>query len=122
MRRRCRSACATGAPRFERSGIALEWAVGDLALVARLDAPAMRQLQFLLFEAVSKVLQHAQAGVLRIEAAMHSVAVRIRVIDDVIGFDATQVPRALAARATAFGLPLWVESRAGHTVVQVDLQ
>ena len=109
-------------PRFERSGIALEWAVDALQPVARLDAPAMRQLQFLLFEAVSNVLQHAQARVLRIAAAMHGDAVRIRVIDDGIGFDATQVPRALAARATALGAPLRVESRAGHTVVQVDLQ
>jgi signal transduction histidine kinase len=108
-------------PRFASSGIALEWAVDELPLLPRLDAPLMRQLQFLLFEAVSNVLQHAQAGVLRIEAVVAGAAVRIRIIDDGVGFDAARVPRALAQRAEAIGATIAVQSRPGHTVVQVDL-
>lgn len=107
-------------PRFASSGIALEWAVDELPLLPRLDAPLLRQLQFLLFEAVSNVLQHAQAGVLRIEAVMAGAAVRIRVVDDGVGFDAARVPRALAQRAEAIGAAITVQSRPGHTVVQVD--
>jgi signal transduction histidine kinase len=48
-------------PRLAAAGIELEWAVDEVAPVKRLDAQAMRQLQFLLFEAISNVLQHAQA-------------------------------------------------------------
>jgi signal transduction histidine kinase len=47
-------------------------------------------------------------------------AVRIRVIDDGVGFDAVRLPRALAQRAEAIGASIAVQSRPGHTVVQVD--
>ncbi|MGJ7546571.1 sensor histidine kinase [Variovorax sp. LT1R16] len=107
-------------PRFASSGIALEWAVDELDPVPRLDAPAMRQLQFLLFEAISNVLQHAQASVLRIEASMQGAAVCIRVIDNGVGFDAARPSRSLQARAQALGVPLRIESRPGRTVVQID--
>lgn len=107
-------------PRFASSGLALEWAVDELPLLPRLDASLMRQLQFLLFEALSNALQHAQAGVLRIEAATVGNAVRIRVIDDGVGFDAARVPRALAQRAEALGAAIDVQSRPGRTVVQLD--
>ena len=58
--------------------------------VAHLDAHGMRQLQFLLFEAISNVLQHARARVLRLEACMEGTAVALRVIDDGRGFDASR--------------------------------
>lgn len=106
-------------PRLAAAGIELEWAVDELAPVERLDAQAMRQLQFLLFEAISNVLQHAQARVLRIEADMQGSTLRLRVIDNGRGFDATQPPRALAERAGAIGAGLAVESRPGRTVVQL---
>jgi signal transduction histidine kinase len=106
-------------PRLASAGIALEWAVAELAPVARLDAQAMRQLQFLLFEAISNVLQHAQASVLRIEADMRGAALVLRVIDNGKGFDAAHPPRALSKRAGAIGAGLAVESRPGRTVVQL---
>jgi signal transduction histidine kinase len=113
-------------PRLAAGGIELEWAVDEVAPVERLDAQGMRQLQFLLLEAISNVLQHAQATVLRIEAGMGgdaasaSVAsVALRVIDNGKGFDAAHVPRALAERAGAIGARLAVESRPGRTVVQL---
>ncbi len=107
-------------PRFAGAGLGLEWAVDELPALPRLDAPLMRQLQFLLFEAVSNVLQHAQARLLRIEASMASAGLRIRVIDDGVGFDTARVPRALALRAEAIGAAIDVQSRPGRTVVQVD--
>ncbi|QSI28956.1 histidine kinase [Variovorax sp. RKNM96] len=106
-------------PRLVAAGIEFEWAVEEVGPVQLLDAHAMRQLQFLLFEAISNVLQHAQASVLRIEADMQGDTVRLRVIDNGRGFDASQVPRALWERAGAIGARLAVESRPGRTVVQL---
>ena len=106
-------------PRLVAAGIEFEWAVEEVGPVQLLDAHAMRQLQFLLFEAISNVLQHAQASVLRIEADMQGETVRLRVIDNGRGFDASQVPRALWERAGAIGARLAVESRPGRTVVQL---
>ncbi|SFQ23241.1 histidine kinase [Variovorax sp. 770b2] len=106
-------------PRLAAAGIEFEWAVDEVGPVQLLDAHAMRQLQFLLFEAISNVLQHAQASVLRIEADMQGATVRLRVVDNGRGFDASQVPRALWERAGAIGARLSVESRPGCTVVQL---
>ena len=55
-------------PRFRAMGLALEWAVVTRPVLPRLDASAMRQLQYIIFEAFSNVMQHAHASVLRIEA------------------------------------------------------
>lgn len=107
-------------PRLAAGGIALEWAVDELAPVTRLDAQAMRQLQFLLFEAISNVLQHAQASVLRIEADMRGRTLSLRVIDNGKGFDVAHPPRALAERSRAIGARLAFESRPGRTVVQLE--
>ena len=108
-------------PRFAASGLELQWAVDELAPVERLDAQSMRQLQFLLFEAISNVLQHAQAKVLRIEAAMAGRAVRLCVIDDGGGYDVSRPPRAVQERARAIGAELSLESRPGRTVVRLDI-
>jgi signal transduction histidine kinase len=69
-------------PRFAASDIELQWDVDLIAPVQRLDAHAMRQLQFMVFEALSNVLQHAQASVLRIEAGVMGGTVQLRVIDN----------------------------------------
>ena len=106
-------------PRLATAEVALDWAVDEVAPVAHLDAHGMRQLQFLLFEAISNVLQHAQARVLRLEARMEGTALALRVIDDGRGFDATRAPRSLAERAGAIGARLALESRPGRTVVQL---
>ncbi|MET3914479.1 signal transduction histidine kinase [Variovorax sp. OAS795] len=106
-------------PRLAAAGIRLEWAVDEVPTVKRLDAQGMRQLQFLLFEAISNVLQHAHAKSLRIEADAPAGAVHLRVIDDGQGFDASRVPRALLERAAAVGVQLALESRPGRTVVQL---
>jgi len=106
-------------PRLAAAGILLEWAVDEVPTVKRLDAQGMRQLQFLLFEAISNVLQHAHAKSLRIEADAPAGAVHLRVIDDGQGFDASRVPRALLERAATVGVQLALESRPGRTVVQL---
>jgi signal transduction histidine kinase len=110
-------------PRFRAMGLTLEWAVVPLENLARLDAGAMRQLQYILFEAFSNVMQHAHASVLRIEATAPSV--RIRICDNGCGFDATATQRkglnSMQERAKAIGAQLHIRSRPGETVVEILL-
>jgi len=108
-------------PRLAGAGIALEWAVQELPPWPGLDAQGMRQLQFLLFEAISNVLQHAHARTLRLEAAAGPQGLRIGVVDDGGGFDARRPPQALRVRAASLGARLDVQSTAGHTAVVVVL-
>ena len=121
-------------PRFTSSGMAFEWDVDLLPQIERLDHSAMRQLQYMVFEALSNVLQHAQAKTLRIEArtlgtadqpSLSGAVAVLRVIDDGGGFDA-QAPtsRGLASmreRALAIGAQLVLQSAPGRTVVEITL-
>jgi signal transduction histidine kinase len=113
-------------PRLTSSGMALNWQVDDLPLVPRLDHAALRQLQFMLFEAFSNILQHAQAKLVTVQAQAEAKAgvVKIAVIDDGCGFDVSLPARGLAsmrARAQAIGAQLQIQSRAGQTVVEISL-
>ncbi|MBP6406404.1 MAG: histidine kinase [Proteobacteria bacterium] len=110
-------------PRFAASDIELQWDVDLIEPLQRLDAHAMRQLQFMVFEALSNVLQHAQASVLRIEAGVMAGTVQLRVIDNGRGFD-TAVPLrrgllSLRERAAAIGAELNLASQPGRTVVEI---
>ncbi|MBK9347327.1 MAG: hypothetical protein IPN06_13395 [Burkholderiales bacterium] len=109
-------------PRFAAMGMELQWDVDLLPIVPRLDFEAMRQLQFMLFEAFSNVLQHARATVLRVQA--HAAdGILIRVVDDGAGFDAQGVQGkglvSMRQRATALGAELRVSSQPGETVVEI---
>ncbi len=113
-------------PRFKASDIALAWDVDLLPPLARLDGKAMRQLQFMVFEALSNVLQHAQASELRIELrARPEGGARLRVVDNGRGFDPQQVQRkglaSLRERALAIGAQLALISVPGQTVVEITL-
>jgi signal transduction histidine kinase len=103
----------------------LQWHVDDLAAVPGIDAPAMRHLQFMLFEALSNVLQHAQARVLRIEACATGTGALLRIIDDGRGFEVGHPQRkglrSMHDRAAAIGARLSLESRPGRTVVDIAL-
>jgi signal transduction histidine kinase len=48
-------------PRFKAAGLTLRWDVGDLPEWPAGTQAALRQLQYILFEAMSNVLQHAHA-------------------------------------------------------------
>ena len=99
----------------------------------------MSELQFMLFEALSNVLQHGRAHVLRIEGhtvpvgaaapdASHSAAsdpIFVRVIDDGCGFDPLVGQRnglaTMRERAMAIGAQLRITSQPGNTVVEIEL-
>ncbi len=111
-------------PRFKASDIALSWDVDLLPPLAGLDGKAMRQLQFMVFEALSNVLQHAQASELRIELrACPEGGARLRVVDNGRGFDPERVQRkglaSLRERAAAIAVGLNVSSAPGQTVVEI---
>ncbi|MDP2254548.1 MAG: histidine kinase [Polaromonas sp.] len=110
-------------PRLAASDIELQWGVDLLEPVRRLDAQAMRQLQFMVFEALSNVLQHAHASVLRIEATMTPQGTRLRLVDNGCGFDATAPLRkglqSMRERAQAIGATLSLHSTPGQTVVEI---
>ena len=112
-------------PRLRACGIELDWAVDALAPVAGLDAGAMRQLQFMLFEAISNVMQHARASQLRIEAQQTAQGARIGVVDNGCGFDTGQVARRglrlMQERAQAIGAQLQIHSAIGRTELEIRL-
>ena len=112
-------------PRFTSSGIAFGWDVDLLPVIARLDHAAMRQLQYMVFEALSNALQHAQATHLRVEALVKDNTAVLRIIDNGRGFDvATATSRGLASmreRAAAIGAALHISSAASGTCVEIAL-
>ncbi|WP_296443294.1 sensor histidine kinase [Rhodoferax sp. UBA5149] len=113
-------------PRFKASDIELQWDVDLLAPLARLDDKTMRQLQFMVFEALSNVLQHAHANQLRIELrATLQGGAQLRVIDNGCGFETERVKRrglsSLRERAAAIGADLLISSVPGYTVVEIVL-
>lgn len=112
-------------PRLLAAGITLEWDVELLEPLARLDDGSMRQLQYMVLEVLSNVLQHAQASRLRIEARNEGSGARLRLTDNGRGFDATQPAhnglRSLRERAQAIGAQLHVHSRPGATTIEVVL-
>jgi len=113
-------------PRIVDSNIELQWNVVQVAPLTRLDTNDMRQVQFMIFECISNVLQHANASILRIELASENTgSIRLRVSDNGCGFDLAQLPaRALSSlrdRATLIGATLDVVSQPSGTTVEILL-
>jgi signal transduction histidine kinase len=112
-------------PRFARSAMRLEWHVSELGPIARLDASAMRHLQFLLYEALSNVLQHSETQALRIEATQQGDSTVVRIVDDGRGFDVHGPGGkglvSMRERANALDAMLRLDSRPGCTVVEATI-
>ncbi len=113
-------------PRFKASDIELLWDVDLLVPLSRLDDKAMRHLQFMVFEALSNVLQHAQASQLRIELkATSSGGAQLTITDNGCGFDPVRENHkglsSLRERAAAISANLRIASVPGQTVVDIVL-
>jgi signal transduction histidine kinase len=112
-------------PRFAASDVKLEWAVGLVQVLPRLEAGAMRHLQFILFEALSNVLQHARATNLSIQACDDPAGVVVRLVDNGVGFEPCAPFRkgllSMQERATAIGAQLAVRSSAEGTMVEISI-
>lgn len=112
-------------PRMASLGLQVQWQVSQLPLLERLDPSAMRQLQFILFEVFSNVMQHAQARCMRVSAHADRQGVELRVQDDGCGFEPEQVQKnglsLMAKRAQSIGVQLRLSSRPGGTEVRLIL-
>ena len=112
-------------PRLRAAGIELQWLVDDIAPRAGLDDKGMRHLQFVVYEALANVLQHAQATTVVVQAHVRDDGLRLTLVDNGCGMDATQVQqRGLAAmrtRVLALGGTLNLRSEPGYTQIEVLL-
>lgn len=110
------------APAFEAAGLVLVWEVQALPTLPLLDSPhALREIQFMVYEALSNVLQHAQAQHLTIQARPCPEGVLLIITDDGRGWTQTEPPgkglRSMHDRSAALGLQLTVSSEKGRTSV-----
>lgn len=112
--------------RIHACGIELQWAVEELRPLGRLDANAMGQLQFMLYEAFSNALQHAQATTLRVvacPAGPDGQGLHLQIIDNGCGYDPHTSQRnglrGMHQRALAIGVQLRLASEPGRSVVDI---
>lgn len=113
-------------PRLKASDIELIWRVDELSPLDGLDDKAMRHVQYMMFEAISNVLQHAHASILQIELrSTVGGGAQLQLTDNGRGFDVNHVKRrglsSLRERAAAIGARLLIESAPGKTVAQIVL-
>jgi signal transduction histidine kinase len=74
--------------RLEQAGLRLEWMVADVPSLPWLDAVTALQVLRIIQEALTNVVKHAGASVVRIETSTTEAEVHVRISDDGIGFDA----------------------------------
>lgn len=110
-------------PRLVASGISVAWDVDWLPLISRWDEKATRQLQFMVYECISNVLQHAQASEIRIRAHQEAALAVVTIIDNGRGFDVESGGQrglqTLRQRAQSLGAQLQLRSRPGETSVEI---
>ena len=114
------------APRLKVSGLEVQWDVDLLEPLGGLDDRAMHHIQYMVFEAVSNVLQHAKASTIRIvlRSTLNGGA-QLLVIDNGCGF----VPGishvrglgSLRERAALIDGNLSIASAPGKTQVEILL-
>lgn len=113
-------------PRLEATGIKLRWEVGDVPPLAWLDQRHSLHILRILQEAFTNVIKHAGANEIRVTTEARDGFVRVGIIDNGNGFDATSARdgRGLgnqARRAEAIGGRIEISSKDGGTVVTLLL-
>lgn len=117
-------------PRLEAAGIAVDWRVEELPPIEGLTPAVVLQLQRVLMEAFTNVIQHAGARRLRVLAQLDQgppARLVLAVEDDGRGFDAARTARGqglhnMRARAQAIGAQLEIGAGAeGGTAVRLAL-
>ncbi len=93
-------------PRLKASGLELVWDVADLPPWPQGHAPALRQLQYILFEGLSNVLQHSGATRLTLSARAMPDCLEVSLIDNGRGWSGEGEGhglQAMRARASVIG-------------------
>ena len=115
------------APRLEAAGIALRWDVAPLPVWPAGSPPVLRQMQYILYEALSNVMQHAQATQLVLSAHAGPEAIEITLTDNGQGWDPGVAPRGqgivgMLGRASQIGVALHFDTpRTGGLAVRLVL-
>jgi signal transduction histidine kinase len=109
--------------RIAQAGLTVDWQVDELPHWERGTDQAMRHLQFLLLEAISNALQHAQASTLTLSARSEGAKIEISVRDDGCGgcVEANTGLQSMRERAHAIGAELTVENADPGMRVKVRL-
>jgi signal transduction histidine kinase len=83
----------------------------------------MRHLQFILLEAISNVIQHAQASQIAVTAVAEGPDIQIELQDDGVGIGSTQGNgrRSMQERAELIHARLSIESTAQGTCLRIKL-
>ncbi len=109
-------------PEMRKSGISIDWRVGDVPELDWLDAPNALHVLRIFQEAIGNILGHANARLIRVACKMElhegRPGILIDVTDDGVGFDASVPPkgkgrRNMADRAEALDGKLWISSSPG---------
>ena len=110
--------------RIAQAGLTIDWQVDELPHWEQGTDQAMRHLQFLLLEAISNALQHAQASTLTLSARSEGATIEISVRDDGCGgcIDASTGLQSMRERARAIGAQLTVEEAEPGMRVRVRLE
>jgi hypothetical protein len=109
-------------PRLSEAGLAIEWDVQELPTwPGGVREGGMRDLQFLLFEIVSNVLQHARAKSIAFAARASAHAIELEIADDGTGVAGGTELRSCTLRARAIGAALTVDACAPGTRVRLRL-
>jgi signal transduction histidine kinase len=109
--------------RIAQAGLTVDWQVDELPHWERGTDQAMRHLQFLLLEAISNALQHAQASTLTLSARSEGAKIEISVRDDGCGgcVEVNTGLQSMRERAHAIGAELTVENADPGMRVKVRL-
>jgi signal transduction histidine kinase len=113
--------------RLGRSGIVLDWRVGDLPVLPDLGPEKVLHLIRIVQEAIANVIQHSGARTLAVAAEVDAAdrAIVVRIIDDGCGLpSAPQHERGIAnmrRRAGLLGATLTLSSSSGGTRVRLRL-
>lgn len=112
-------------PRLIASELALIWQVQLVPPILRLDGEALRQLQYVVYEALSNVMQHAKAHnvTLSLEEDTHAISLSIK--DDGRGFDVASSGfrglNAMRQRCDAVEGQLQITSAPGNTCLKIEI-
>jgi len=109
--------------RISQAGLTVDWQVDELPHWEAGTDQAMRHLQFLLLEAISNALQHAQASTLTLSARSDGGNIEISVRDDGRGgcVDGGVGLQSMRQRARAIGAELTVEDANPGTRVRIAI-
>ncbi|MFM2075249.1 MAG: hypothetical protein RJB34_1554 [Pseudomonadota bacterium] len=103
------------APRLQAAGLSLDWQVAALPVWSLGSIDHLGQLQFIVFEAISNALQHAQASALLLSATHEEATIVLRIEDNGRGLALTQEGKGLTGmrqRARSIGADIRWENLA----------